>query len=89
MLLVLLTLKGVLIMAKDEKKTITVNDKEYDLSTFSAEEITMYNHIQDLNRKLESALFNVDQLKVGQDAFIRMLVNSLETPQEVEEVSAA
>lgn len=76
-------------MAKDEKKTITVNDKEYDLSTFSAEEITMYNHIQDLNRKLESALFNVDQLKVGQDAFIRMLVNSLETPQEVEEVSAA
>lgn len=76
-------------MAKDEKKTITINDKEYDLSTFSAEEITMYNHIQDLNRKLDSALFNVDQLKVGQDAFVRMLLNSLETPQEVEEAPAA
>lgn len=76
-------------MAKDEKKTITINDKEYDLSTFSAEEITMYNHIQDLNRKLDSALFNVDQLKVGQDAFIRMLLASLETPQEVEEAPAA
>jgi hypothetical protein len=76
-------------MAKDEKKTITINDKEYDLSTFSKEEITMYNHIQDLNRKLDSALFNVDQLKVGQDAFARMLLNSLETPQEVEEAPAA
>jgi hypothetical protein len=74
-------------MAKDEKKTITVNDKEYDMDSFTKEELAMYNHIQDLDRKLNSALFNVDQLKVGQDAFIRMLVNSLETPQEVAEAS--
>jgi hypothetical protein len=76
-------------MAKDEKKTITVNDKEYDMNSFTKEEVTIYNHIQDLNRKLESALFNVDQLRVGKDAFIRMLANSLETPQEVEEVKEA
>lgn len=74
-------------MAKDEKKTITVNGKEYDLNSFTKEEVTMYNHIQDLNRKLDSALFNVDQLRVGQDAFIRMLAASLEAPQEVEEAS--
>ena len=74
-------------MAKDEKKTITINDKEYDMDSFTKEELAMYNHIQDLDRKLNSALFNVDQLKVGQDAFIRMLVNSLETPQEVAEAS--
>jgi len=70
-------------MAKDENKTITINDKEYDMSTFSQEEVAMYNHIQDLRRKLDNALFNVDQLRVGQDAFIRMLVNSLENPEEV------
>jgi len=76
-------------MAKDEKKTITINDKEYDMSTFSQEQVAMYNHIQDLRRKLDNALFNVDQLRVGQDAFIRMLVNSLETPKEdVEENTA-
>jgi len=69
-------------MAKDEKKTITINDKEYDMSTFSQEEVAMYNHIQDLGRKLDNALFNVDQLRVGQDAFIRMLVNSLESGNE-------
>jgi cytochrome b involved in lipid metabolism len=74
-------------MAKDENKTITINDKEYDMSTFSQEEVAMYNHIKDLGRKLDNALFNVDQLRVGQDAFIRMLVNSLETLQEVEEAS--
>ena len=74
-------------MAKDEKKTITINDKEYDINSFTKEEVAMYNHIQDLDRKLNSALFNVDQLKVGQDAFVRMLINSLETPQEVQEAS--
>jgi cytochrome b involved in lipid metabolism len=74
-------------MAKNEKKTITINDKEYDMSTFTNEEVVMYNHIKDLRRKLDNALFNVDQLRVGQDAFIRMLVNSLETPQEVKEAS--
>jgi hypothetical protein len=76
-------------MAKDEKKTITVNDKEYDMNSFTKEEVAIYNHIQDLNRKLENALFNVDQLRVGKDAFIRMLANSLETSQEVEEVKEA
>lgn len=72
-------------MEKDKKTSITINDKEYDLEGFSQDQLMMYNHIQDLDRKLSSAMFNVDQLKVGQDAFVRMLVESLETPQEVEE----
>lgn len=72
-------------MEKEKKKSITINDKEYDLEGFSQDQLMMYNHIKDLDRKLSSAMFNVDQLKVGQDAFVRMLVESLETPQEVEE----
>lgn len=72
-------------MEKDKKTSITINDKEYDLEGFSQDQLMMYNHIKDLDRKLSSAMFNVDQLKVGQDAFVRMLVESLETPQEVEE----
>lgn len=76
-------------MAKDEKKTITINDKEYDVSSFTEQEVVMYNHIQDLDRKLSAAMFNVDQLKVGQDAFVRMLVESLEKPQELPDEDAA
>ena len=65
-------------MEKDKKKSITINDKEYDVEQFDEKQVMMYNHIQDLDRKLHSAMFNVDQLKVGQDAFVKMLVDSLE-----------
>ena len=43
---------------------------------------TMLNHINDLDRKLGSAQFNLDQLNVGRDAFIKMLAGSLEAPSE-------
>lgn len=69
-------------MEKDKKKSITINDKEYDVEQFDEKQVMMYNHIQDLDRKLHSAMFNVDQLKVGQDAFVKMLVDSLESESE-------
>lgn len=69
-------------MEKDKKTSITINDKEYDVEQFDEKQMMMYNHIQDLDRKLHSAMFNVDQLKVGQDAFVKMLVDSLESESE-------
>ncbi len=42
----------------------------------------MLNHVQDLDRKLKSAKFNVDQLNVGREAFISMLSKSLENVNE-------
>ena len=70
-------------MAKDEKKTITVNEVEYNLDEFTAEQSAMLNHVQDLDRKLSNAQFNLDQLMVGREAFVQRLAASLEQPQEV------
>ena len=42
----------------------------------------MVNHVSDLDRKLSSARFNVDQLSVGREAFVNMLARSLEAPVE-------
>ena len=69
-------------MAKDEKKTITVNDIEYNLADFTEEQSILLNHVQDLDRKLGNAQFNLDQLMVGREAFIQRLADSLETPEE-------
>jgi len=69
-------------MAKDEKTPITINDKEYFIDDFSDAEKVMLNHIQDLDRKLSNARFNLDQLQVGRDAFVNMLASSLEAPKE-------
>ena len=65
-------------MGKNEKTPITVNDKEYILEDMTEQQKAMVNHINDLDRKLASARFNLDQLNVGRDAFVNMLTESLE-----------
>ena len=64
-------------MAKDEKKTITVNDQTHNLEDLNDQQVAMVNHLQDLERKISNARFNVDQLTVGREAFIRLLEESL------------
>lgn len=72
-------------MGKNEQTPITVNDKEYILQDMTEQQQAMVNHINDLDRKLASARFNVDQLAVGREAFVNMLSQSLEAQDEVEE----
>jgi hypothetical protein len=38
---------------------------------------TLLNHVVDLERKVNSAKFNLDQLQVGRDTFFGMLKQSL------------
>ena len=69
-------------MSKNEKNLITVNDIEYNIEEFTDAQKTMLNHVQDLDRKLGNAQFNLDQLSVGREAFVKMLADSLEAPAE-------
>jgi hypothetical protein len=71
-------------MGKNEKTPITVNDIEYNIEDFTDAQKTMLNHVGDLDRKLSSAQFNLNQLNVGREAFINMLAGSLENPEEAE-----
>ncbi len=72
-------------MAKNENKTITVNDVEHNIEDLTEQQIAMVNHIADLDKKLGSLGFNMDQLKVGREAFVNMLSTSLNKPNEVSE----
>ena len=69
-------------MGKDKKTPVIVNNKEYFAEDLTDQQKSMLNHIQDLERKLKSAKFNVDQLSVGREAFISMLSKSLENVDE-------
>jgi hypothetical protein len=69
-------------MSKNEKNLITVNEIEYNVDDFTDAQKAMLNHINDLDRKLGSAQFNLDQLNVGRDAFVKMLAESLEQTEE-------
>ncbi len=72
-------------MGKNEKTPIIVNEKEYFVEDMTAEQQMILNHINDLDRKLDSARFNLDQLAVGRDAFVNILTNSLQSSNAAEE----
>ena len=65
-----------------KENVITINDVEYNVEDFSDQQKVMLNHIQDLDRKLSNAQFNLDQLSVGRQAFVDMLSSSLTSTDE-------
>lgn len=77
-------------MAKNEKKTITVDDVVYNVEDLTEKQVAMVNHIADLDKKMGSLRFNLDQLDVGRQAFFKMLKDSLaasDAPDEAEVVN--
>lgn len=69
----------------NKKTPISIDGVEYQFEDMTQEQQTLVNHVADLDRKLASARFNVDQLQVGRDAFFGMLKTALAKPEVVEE----
>ena len=69
-----------------EKKTtpIVINDIEYAYEEMSERQQVIVNHIADLERKIKSTQFNLDQLSVGKDAFVTMITQDLAEEDVVE-----
>ena len=70
-------------MGKNEKTPIIIDDVEYNYEDMTQDQQMFVNHIADLDRKLSSAKFNVDQLEVGKSAFVKMLTESLIIEKDV------
>jgi hypothetical protein len=74
-------------MAEKQTKTIKINDKEYTEDQLTDQQKVMINHVADLDRKIGSTQFNLDQLSVGKQAFMDMLTKSLEESESKEEAA--
>ena len=70
-------------MGNEKKTPITIDDVEYIYEDMTQEQQLLVNHIEDLNRKVASSQFNLDQLNVGRQAFIKLLKEKLEEKPEV------
>ena len=72
-----------------EKKTtpIVIDDVEYQYEDMTSEQQVLINHVADLDRKLRSTQFNLDQLNVGRGAFMNALFKSLTNEPETEEAA--
>ena len=75
-------------MADKQANAIMINDKEYSEDQLNDQQRVMIDHVKDLDRKIRSAQFSLDQMTVGREAFVKMLAGSLEeTPEEAEVVN--
>ena len=73
-------------MAEKQTKTVSINGTEYTEDQLTDQQKVMINHVADLDRKIGSTQFNLDQLQVGKQAFMDMLTESLaETSVEAAE----
>jgi len=67
----------------DKKTTpVTIDNVEYTLENLTPEQQQLFSHCIDLDRKIDSAKFNLDQLNVGKNAFFNMLKESLSKVEE-------
>ena len=64
-----------------EKTPVTINNEEFFIEDMTDEQKAMINHIQDLDRKIQSSQFNLEQLNFGKNAFVNSLSNSLNTQE--------
>jgi hypothetical protein len=64
---------------KQKEQTITIDGKEYRESDFKIEQVNMINHVSDLDRKLQTSMFNLEQLQFGRDCYMEKLTKSLKT----------
>ena len=74
-------------MAEKKTNTISINGTDYTEDQLTDAQKVMVNHVADLDRKIGSANFNIDQLKMGRMAFMNTLTASLASePEEETEV---
>ena len=75
-------------MGEKQTATITIDGTDYTEDQLTDQQKVIINHVADLDRKIRSTQFNLDQLQVGREAFVNMLTASLASADSVEQVEA-
>ena len=67
-------------MANQQSQIVTIDGVEHKVEDLNEQQQMLLNHVADLERKIGSTKFQLDQLQVGRDAFFTMLKAALEQP---------
>ena len=76
-------------MGEKQTQTIMIDEVEYNVEDFTDEQRVLINHVMDLDRKIGSTKFNLDQLNVGRGAFMNALKETLKPDPEPQEQQEA
>ncbi len=66
-------------MAKTKKTPFELHEKEYFVEDLNEEQMVLFQHIGDLERKTKQLMFNLDQLNTGKEAYLIKLQIALTT----------
>jgi hypothetical protein len=69
---------------KENAPMLNLDGKEYNIDSMTDDQKVMVNHIADLNRKIDTTTFNLQQLQFGRQSFIEALKNALTEKKEEE-----
>ena len=64
---------------------VTIDGTEFNANDFTEQQTLLLQHCIDLDRKIGSTQFQLQQLQVGKDAFLKLLKDALAV-QDVEAV---
>ena len=71
-------------MSKEKSpQIVAIDGVEHDANNFNENQILLLNHTIDLDRKIGSTQFQLQQLQVGKDSFLKLLKDALAV-QDVE-----
>ena len=73
-------------MANQQPQIVSIDGVEHKVEDLTEQQTVLLNHVADLERKIGSTKFQLDQLQVGRDAFFTMLKAALEAKPEVSDV---
>ena len=74
-------------MAKKEKETeqtVVINGEEHNVADLSQEQVVLLNHVADLENKIRTISFNLEQAHGGRNHFMGLLTASFEEKAEPE-----
>jgi hypothetical protein len=72
-------------MENKKPQIVTIDGTDFDVNDFNENQLLLLNHTADLDRKIASTQFQLQQLNVGKDAFLTMLKEALkDQPAEAE-----
>ena len=80
-------------MGNNTKPQLIIDGVEHNIEKLNDQQKILLDHVVDLERKVASARFNLDQLSVGRDTFFNLLKESLreqftQTDEKAEVVAA-
>jgi len=75
-------------MAKKEKETeqtVVINGEEHNVADLSQEQVVLLNHVADLENKIRTISFNLEQAHGGRNHFMGLLTASFDKIEEAKE----